>query len=153
MSKSLDFSREELEVIKKAFDLFDPDHTGKSDIKEIKDTLKNCGYDEKNPVLYDIIAAMDTPENAKKGGVSFFNFMDEINGKLADTETTAGLRRMYDVFVDDTNTIKKATLKDICKEIGQEYDDEKLNEALDKLATYGTDLTFDEFVKIMLPGK
>ena len=54
-------TKSELEVIKKAFDLFDVDHTGKADIKEIKETLLNCGYDQLNPVLFDTIAEMDTP--------------------------------------------------------------------------------------------
>lgn len=152
MSKpSLGFTKDELEIIKRAFDLFDPDHTGRSDIKEIIETLKNVEYDQKNPVLFDIIAAMDTPDAQKKGGVSFFEFMDEINGKLGDKGTSQGLRRMYDVFVDDSNTIKKASLKEICKEIGQDYDDERLNEALDKLAQYGTNITFEEFEDIILP--
>ena len=44
-------TKKELEVIKRAFDLFDVDHTGKADIKEIKETLINCGYGQKNPVL------------------------------------------------------------------------------------------------------
>ena len=36
-------TKSELEVIKKAFDLCDVDHTGKADIREIKETLLNCG--------------------------------------------------------------------------------------------------------------
>ena len=142
--------KNELEIIKKAFDLFDPDHTGKADIKEIKETLLNCGYDQKNPVLFQIIADLDTPEAAKNGGVSFFDLIDDINTKLLDRNSKEALSNLYSVFVDDSNSIRKETLKEICDQIGKEYDDATLQEALDKLTKYGTDLTYEEFESIIL---
>ena len=143
-------NKQELQIIKNAFDLFDVDHTGKADIKEIKETLLNCGYDQKNPILFQIIADLDTPEAAKNGGISFFDLIEEINTKLFDKTSKEALSNLYSIFVDDTNSIRKETLKDICEQIGKEYDDTSLQDALDKLAKYGTDLTYEEFETIIL---
>ena len=144
-------NREELEVLKKAFDMFDIEHTGKVDIKEIIDTLVNCGYDQLNPVLFQIIAGLDSPNN--KGGVSFFDLVDEINTKLFDKKSKEALSNLYSIFVDESQSIKKESLKQICEEIGKEYDDENLQEILEKLAKYGTDLTFEEFEDIIMNMK
>ena len=146
-------SKKELEIIKRAFDLFDVDHTGKVDIKEIIDTLINCGYDQKNPVLFQVIADLDTPEAEKNGGVSFFDLIDEINTKLFDKSSKEALSNLYSIFVDDSNSIRKETLKDICEQIGKEYDDETLQESLNKLVRYGTDITYEEFESIILNNK
>ena len=146
-------SKKELEIIKRAFDLFDVDHTGKIDIKEIVDTLINCGYDQKNPVLFQVIADLDTPEAEKNGGVSFFDLIDEINTKLFDKTSKEALSNLYSIFVDDSNSIRKETLKDICEQIGKEYDDESLQESLNKLVRYGTDITYEEFESIILNSK
>ena len=146
-------TKKELEVIKRAFDLFDVDHTGKADIKEIKETLINCGYDQKNPVLFQVIADLDTQEAEKNGGVTFFDLIDEINTKLFDKTSKDALSNLYSIFVDDSNSIRKETLKDICEQIGKEYDDASLQEALDKLMKYGTDITYEEFESIILKGK
>ena len=146
-------NREEMEVLKKAYDLFDIEHTGKVDIKEIIDTLANCGYDQLNPVLFQIIAGLDTPENAKNGGVSFFDLVDEINTKLFDKKSKEALHNLYNMFIDESQTIKKESLKQICEQFGKEYEDENLQEILDKLAKYGTDLTFEEFENIIMNVK
>ena len=138
-------TKSELEVIKKAFDLFDVDHTGRADIGEIKETLFNCGYDQKNPVLFDIIAEMDTPEAKKNGGVTFLDLIDHINLKLFDKKSKEALANLYSMFVDDSKSIRKETLKEICESIGKEYNDESLQKSLDKLAQYGHDLTYEEF--------
>ena len=149
-NKTLGLSKEELEILKTAFDLFDTDHTGKANIKDLKETLISCGYEEKNPVIFDIIAELDTPENNKNGGVSFFDFIDHINERLSDRESEEGLRRIYYMFIDDSDTIRKETLKTVCDEIGKDYNDKILNELLEKCAKHGTDLTFEEFKHIML---
>ena len=142
-------SKDEIAIIKEAFDLYDVDHTGFADISEIKESLINLGYEQKNPVLFDIIAGMDTEENARKGGVSFFQFIEEINDKLDDKETPEGLRRIFDMFSEGTDLIKKETVIEICKEIGKDYNDPELQEALAKCAKNATTMTFDEFVTIM----
>ena len=146
-------NREEMEVLKKAYDLFDIEHTGKVDIKEIIDTLANCGYDQLNPVLFQIIAGLDTQENAKNGGVSFFDLVDEINTKLFDKNSKEALSNLYSIFIDESQTIKKESLKQICEQFGKEYEDEHLQEILDKLAKYGTDLSFEEFESIIMNQK
>ena len=146
-------NREELEVLKKVFDLFDIEHTGKVEIKEIIDTLINCGYDQLNPVLFQIIADLDTPEASKNGGVSFFDLVDQINSKLFDKKSKEALSNLYSIFIDDSQSIKKESLKQICEQIGSEYDDESLKEALEKLSKYGTNLTFEEFENLIMNAK
>ena len=146
-------NREELEVLKKAFDLFDIEHTGKGEIKEIIETLINCGYDQLNPVLFQVIADLDTPEASKNGGVSFFDLVDQINSKLFDKKSKEALANLYSIFIDESQTIKKESLKQICEQFGKEYEDENLQEILDKLAKYGTDLTFEEFENIIMNMK
>ena len=146
-------TKSELEVIKRAFDLFDVDHTGKADIKEIKETLLNCGYDQKNPVLFEIIAEMDTPEAQQKGGISFLDFIDHINLKLFDKKSKDAIRNLYSLFVDDSNSIRKESLKEICENIGKEYDDQALQETLERLAKYGNEISYEEFESIVLKQK
>ena len=142
-------SKAEIAIIKEAFDLYDTDHTGFADIADIKESLINLGYEQKNPVLFDIIAGMDTEENARKGGVSFFQFIEEINDKLDDKETPEGLRRIFDLFSEWTDIIKKEGVIEVCEQIRKEYDDPELHEALDRCAKNATNLTFEEFENIM----
>lgn len=142
-------SKAEIAVIKEAFDLYDTEHTGFANIADIKESLVNLGYEQKNPVLFDIIAGMDTEENARKGGVSFFQFIEEINDKLDDKETPDGLRRIFDLFSEGTDVIKKENVVEICEQIGKEYDDPELHEALERCSKNATTLTFEEFESIM----
>ena len=92
---------------------------------------------------------MDTEENARKGGVSFFQFIEEINDKLDDKETPDGLRRIFDLFSEGTDVIKKENVVEICEQIGKEYDDPELHEALERCSKNATTLTFEEFESIM----
>ena len=146
-------TKSELEVIKKAFDLFDVDHTGKADIKEIKETLINCGYDQKNPVLFEVLAEMDTPEAQENGGITFLDLMEHLSVKLFDKKSKEALQNLYSMFVDDSNSIRKETLKEICESIGKEYDDQTLQETLEKLVKYGNDITYEEFESTILKKK
>ena len=125
-------SKNEIAVIKEAFDLYDTDHTGFANIADIKESLINLGYEQKNPVLFDIIAAMDTEENARKGGISFFQFIEEINDKLDDKETPEGLRRIFDLFSEGTDIIKKENVVEICGQIASSKK-RMLSKSVDKL--------------------
>ena len=100
MKEESGLNREELEVLKKAFDLYDVEYTGKVDTKEIIDFLIDIGYEQINPVLFQIIAGLDNPETAKKGGISLFDLVDEINSKLFDKKSKESLKNLYSIFID-----------------------------------------------------
>ena len=109
-------SSEEVDEIKQAFDLFDTNGTGKIDPKELKAAMQSLGFDSKNPTIYQLIADLDTPEAERNGGISFEDFVDAINDKLGDKESKEGIRRIFDLFIDDPNadtitlTIRKSVL-------------------------------------------
>ena len=142
-------NKEELEIIKKSFDLYDINHTGKVDIKEMLSTLIDCGYDKKNPVLFKVLSSLVQLQNEKNDGITFFDLIDTINKKLLDKNTDEALRNLYSIFVDDTNTIRKESVKEICEEINKEYNDKDIKESLDKLMKYGNDLSYEEFASIV----
>ena len=104
-------SSEEVDEIKQAFDLFDTNGTGKIDPKELKAAMQSLGFDSKNPTIYQLIADLDTPEAEKNGGINFDDFVDAINDKLGDKESKEGIRRIFDLFIDDPNAFAKRTYK------------------------------------------
>ena len=144
-------STEEVDEIKQAFDLFDTNGTGKIDPKELKAAMQSLGFDSKNPTIFQLIADLDTPEAAKNGGIDFDNFVEAINDKLGDKESKEGIRRIFDLFIDDPNsdTITLNSLKEIARELGENMTAEELKDMLERASSNGTELTFDEFYEIM----
>ena len=144
-------STEEVDEIKQAFDLFDTNGTGKIDPKELKAAMQSLGFDSKNQTIFQLIADLDTPEAAKNGGIDFDNFVEAINNKLGDKESKEGIRRIFDLFIDDPNsdTITLNSLKKIARELGENMTAEELKDMLERASSNGTELTFDEFYEIM----
>ena len=144
-------SNDEVDEIRQAFDLFDTNGTGKIDPKELKAAMQSLGFDSKNPTIYTLIADLDTPEAAKNGGVNFDDFVGSINNKLGDKESKEGIRRIFDLFIDDPNadTITLSSLKKISKELGENMSDEELKDMLERASKNGVELTFEEFYDIM----
>ena len=144
-------SSEEVDEIKQAFDLFDTNGTGKIDPKELKAAMQSLGFDSKNPMIYQLIADLDTPEAERNGGINFDDFVDAINDKLGDKESKEGIRRIFDLFIDDPNadTITLSSLKKISKELGENMSDEELKDMLERASKNGVELTFEEFYDIM----
>lgn len=144
-------SNEEVDEIRQAFDLFDTNGTGKIDPKELKAAMQSLGFDSKNPTIFQLIADLDTPEASKNGGIDFDNFVEAINDKLGDKETKEGIRRIFDLFIDDPNsdTITLNSLKKIARELGENMTAEELKDMLERASSNGTELTFDEFYEIM----
>jgi centrin-1 len=144
-------SKDEVDEIRQAFDLFDTNGSGKIDPKELKAAMQSLGFDAKNPTIFQLIADLDTPDSAKRGGIDFDTFVDAINEKLGDKDTKDGIRRIFNLFIDDPNTetITLSSLKRIAKELGENMSPEDLKDMLQRASSNGTDLTFDEFYEIM----
>ena len=117
-SNRQEISTEENEDLRQAFDLFDIKENGKIDPSEIKETMKQLGFDLKNPTIYNIIKDLDTEESKKNGGLSFSEFSEIIQKRLGDRDTKEGVRRIFNLFVDDEKAeyIPLESLKKVAKE-------------------------------------
>lgn len=139
-----------LDELKEAFDLFDVNKIEKIDIRETLNAMKTLHFDKKNPRLYEIMSGLDKL-GKKNPLVDFDTFVTHIVGQIEDVTTDDGLRRIFELFVDDPNsdTITLPTLKKICKELGDETKVEELKRMLESASYNGTELTFDEFADFM----
>jgi Ca2+-binding EF-hand superfamily protein len=136
--------------IKEAFELFDSNE-GKIDAKEVKESMVNIGYDEKDPVVYQVVTELDTPRNANAGGASFEDFCQTVNNRLPDKEADEDLRKVFELFVDDpdSETTSLESIKRVADELGENIEEGELNAMLNKASKAGARLTFEDFVAIM----
>ena len=65
--------------------------------------MQSLGFNRKNPTIYQLIADLDTPDAEKNGWISFDDFVDAKNDKLGDKKSKEGIRRIFDLFIDDPN--------------------------------------------------
>ena len=144
-------SNEEIEEIRQAFELFDSSGEGKLDPKELISSMKALNFDKENPTMFNIIADLDTIEAKKNGGITFDEYVTSINMKLRDSQSKEGIRRIYDMFIDDPNsdTININSLRKVALELGETMSNDDLEDMLERTSTSGKEITFDEFYEIM----
>ena len=142
---------EENDDLKQAFDLFDIKENGKINPSEIKETMKQLGFDTKNPTIYKIIEDLDTEESKSNGGISFSEFSEIMHKRLGDRESKEGARRIFDLFVDDENAeyIPLESLKKIAKELGEKMSEDDLKEMIECATKNDGKLNFDDFYYII----
>ena len=150
-SNRQEISTEESEDLRQAFDLFDIKENGKIDPSEIKETMKQLGFDLKNPTIYNIIKDLDTEESKKNGGLSFSEFSEIIQKRLGDRDTKEGVRRIFDLFVDDEKAeyIPLESLKKVAKELGDKMSEDDLKDMIECATKNEGKLSFDDFYYII----
>ena len=141
-------TEDEIEEIREAFNLFDTDGSGIIDPKELKAAMQSLGFESKNPTIYNMIQDLDTKANA--GGIDFDHFLDAITAKLGDKESRDGIYKIFKLFDDDiSDTINLNNLRRVAKELGETMSNEELREMLERAASNGEDITFEDFYTIM----
>ncbi len=142
---------EHLTELKEAFDSFDINKVGLINPRVTVNAIKALGYDRKNPALFKIMEELDTKENYETG-VNFDRFVDHITNNVEDTSTKKGLKRIFDIFVDDpvNDSITAHTLRKICVELGEDVTNEEIAGIVKRASSSGSELTFDEFYDFMM---
>jgi len=110
--------------------------------------MQSLGFEKKNPTIYTMIADLDTHENAD--GINFENFLDAITDKLGNKESRDGIARIFDLFDDDkSQAINIQNLRRVAKELGETMSAEELKEMLERAASNGDEISFEDFYFIM----
>ena len=141
-------SADEIEEIKEAFDIFDPEGTGSIPVQELLNAMKSLGFDTKNPAIYQMIADFDENGN---GAIEFEEFLDMMTARISDRNTKDDLKRVFNLFDDNrTGEIRVENLKRVARELGEEISEEELKEIVQRADLDGdSKLTFDDFYNVM----
>ena len=142
-----EFSKEELYSIEKAFKLF-ADRNGMINLNNMVIAMKELKFDESEPVIYDIMAEL---ESENQGSLSYDEFVDRLTEKLQDRESQKATERVFDLFVEDPKgTVNFEVLKKVHQEIGENASDEEIKRLIKSGASNGEDIPYEEFHSIMV---
>lgn len=141
-----DLPKEDLSELKKAFDILDPNGTGKLDMVGIKKAMDDMRFYQTDPDLYSIFN--DLADNDK---CSWPKFAQYANKKLTDRKTTEGLETIFSLLIDnpDKDTINFETFKKICNELDSGLSEQQIRDILEASTHNGKEITFDEFEEYM----
>ena len=98
----------ELEEIRKGFEMFDVDGTGKIIPSEVKEAMDSMSMKEKNPFIYEVIETLCSENQYRNNndGISIDDLVNYVYQKVNDNETNLGLHQLFDAIKDpDTDTI------------------------------------------------
>lgn len=130
--------------LKEAFDLLDFNKEGVVDIADAVQSLKTLEYDKNFPVLFKFM------EEIGEGKLTYDEFEKKIGVLLSDVHDDNGLRRMFELFINDKskNVIDIEALKRICSELGESFT-ENDTEFIMREVGDGNAITFEKFMEFM----
>merc|ERR1712125_217282 len=133
-------TEEQLDEIREAFSLFDADASGMIDIRELKAAMRALGFEVKNEELKKMVADIDGDGN---GTIEFGEFLQMMTGKMGE--------KVFKLFDDDnTNKISFRNLARVAEELGENIDDEELQDMINQADRDGDgEINIDEFYRIM----
>ena len=130
--------------LKNIFELLDYDKDGKINLNEVIGYIQDLGYDKEQHLIFNFMKELGD------GLINFDDFEKKINDLIKDPNDNNGLRRIYEIFINDEKkkNINLNELKKICSELGRNLNKDDM-EDLFKNAGNEKEITFDTFVEFM----
>lgn len=117
-------TEEQIEEIREAFNLFDTDHSGSIDYRELKAAMRALGFEVKKEELRKMITDIDADGS---GQIEFPEFLEMMTGKMGEKDTKEEILKVFKLFDDDsTGKISFKNLKRVAKELGENMTEEEL---------------------------
>merc|ERR1712193_11743 len=128
IKKAGQLSDEQMDEIREAFNLFDGDQSGAIDVRELKAAMRALGLEVKNEELKKMVADVDNDGN---GTIEFAEFLQMMTGKMGEKDTREDIEKVFKLFDDDnTNKISFRNLARVAEELGENIDDEELQDMI-----------------------
>ena len=148
MSKLRYIIEDDIDEIRKGFEMFDVENKGQIDPIELKETMEEMNLKDKNPFIYELISSLCKNYKSKRGLTSD-EFISILEEKICDIESNQGIKTIFEVFCDTDNKIPMPTFYQMAKEVGDEDNGEEIRELVEKSKTGGKEIDFSEFYDIM----
>ena len=147
-SGSRQLAQEQVEEIKEAFNLFDVDHSGSIDYKELKAAMKALGVKVDKTELKKMITDVDADGS---GSVELPEFIAMMTAKMGDNDTREEIEKVFKMFdTSNKGRIEFGDFQKICKELGESMSLEQTQSMFDHADLGGKGyVSFDDFFKLM----
>jgi Ca2+-binding EF-hand superfamily protein len=145
-------SDEELTELKRAFDMYDVEGTGKINPSELKKTYQHLGYDRNCEYFYEFIRSSEHDSYIEQlGGLDFETLVYLVSEKYGDFDTESGLKQIFELFVDDRSrkTMSFENFVKLNEELGYFADPVQLKELFDRGSGNGKEMNFSEFYRVL----
>ena len=142
------FNLEQVQEIKKAFDLFDTGKKGLISAQDIKLAMKSQGFKRKNPTVYQIVCELGDEIRGQMDFEDFFYLLTERN---VDSVEDQDIKKFFDMFDrDGRGYIEIKNLKSVARELGESLEDDDIVDLIRKSDLDGDGkVTYADFYKIM----
>ena len=84
--------REQIEEIREAFNLFDTDHSGNIDYRELKAAMRALGFEVKKEELKKMITDIDADGS---GSIEFPEFLEMMTGKMGEKDSKEEIMKVF----------------------------------------------------------
>merc|ERR1711959_620383 len=101
-------SEEQVEDVREAFELFDIDHSGAIDVRELKAAIRALGMDVSAEELKKMVGDVDKDGN---GTIEFPEFLSMMTAKMSNTATDEEIAKCFKLF--DHDATGSITLKNL----------------------------------------
>ena len=134
-----------------AFSLFDTDHSGTIDYRELKVAMRALGFAVKKDEVDAIMREYDRDDS---GSIEYPEFREIMMERMGDRNPQDELAKAFKIFDDDgSGVITVRNLRRIAKELGEDVNDEELFAMIDEFDQNGDGVIDEkEFLAIMSKG-
>jgi centrin-1 len=137
-----------LAEVKEAFTIFDTEHSGSIDARELKAAMRALGFDVKKQEIKKIMQDLDKSVNEK---INYNEFLSIMTPRMSEKDTRDEILKIFRLFDEDsTGKISFRNLKKVALELGEGLTDDELHEMVEEADRDGDGLiNFDEFYRVM----
>ena len=137
-----------MEELKEAFTLFDTNHSGTIDARELKAAMRALGHEVTKQMCHAMFREVDAdPEQA----LDFDQFCKIMAPRLKKADSRDEVMKVYQLFdLDKQGFLTHRDLRRMADDVGETLTDEELHEMIAEADKTGDGkISFDEFFKVM----
>ena len=137
-----------LEELKEAFTLFDTNHSGGIDLRELKAAIRALGHEVTKPECIQLFRDVDKDPATS---INYEEFCKIMSTRIREKDTRNEIQKVFEMFdVDSQKKISFKNLKRIAQEVGEEITDQELHDMIAEADKTGDGMiTMEEFYRVM----
>jgi len=139
---------EQVEELREAFNLFDTEHSGNIDARELKAALRALGFEVKKE---DVRRMLSDVGKDPSEPINFNDFQEMMRGRMPDKNSREEINKVFALFdEEEKGKISFRNLKRISQELGESLSDAELQEMIEEADRDGDGLINpEEFYRVM----